>query len=99
MLQAWISAWFQQQALALFVVHGFLLREKTNKNVSHSYFYGNLKFLFIVAEVLNSPHFDSISFCEKFETLWASSAHMFSLVKIASEAQKPLAKMEFLLCC
>ena len=31
--------------------------------------------------------------------LWASSAHKFSLAKMASEAQKPLAKMEFLLVC
>ena len=31
--------------------------------------------------------------------LWASSTHKFSLAKMASEAQKPLAKMEFLLDC
>ena len=39
----------------------------------------------------------------KFEliigVLWASSAHKFSLAKMASEVQKPLAKMEFLLVC
>ena len=29
--------------------------------------------------------------------LWASSAHKFSQAKMASEAQKPLAKMEFLI--
>ena len=31
--------------------------------------------------------------------LWASSAHNFPLAKMASEAQTPLAKMEFLLVC
>ena len=29
--------------------------------------------------------------------LWASSAHIFSLAKMVSEEQKPLAKMDFLL--
>ena len=33
------------------------------------------------------------------EVLWASSAHKFSLAEVASEAQKTLAKMEFLLVC
>ena len=39
--------------------------------------------------VLNSARFDSISFCEQFEiNFWlASSAHEFSLAKMASEAQ------------
>jgi len=62
--------------------------------------------MIITADVLNSARFDSISFCEQFEInffkigfLWASSAHKFSLAKMASEAQKPLAKMEFLLVC
>ena len=36
---------------------------------------------------------------EIFGFLWASSAHKFSLAKMAIEAQKPLAKMEFLLVC
>ena len=31
--------------------------------------------------------------------LWAYSAHIFSLAKMASEEQKPLAKMDFLLVC
>ena len=31
--------------------------------------------------------------------LWASSAHIFSLTKMASEEQKPLAKIDFLLVC
>ena len=31
--------------------------------------------------------------------LWPSSTHKFSLDEMASEAQKPLAKMEFLLDC
>ena len=31
--------------------------------------------------------------------LWASCAHKFSLAKMASEVQKPPAKMEFLLVC
>ena len=53
----------------------------------------------------NSARFDSISFCEKFEInfylvfFWASRAHKFSLAKLASEAQNPLAKMDFLLVC
>ena len=34
-----------------------------------------------------------------FGFLWASSAHIFSLAKMASEEQKPLAKMDFLLVC
>ena len=62
--------------------------------------------MFITVYVLNSARFDSISFCEQFEinfwlvsSAWASSAHKFSLAKMASEAQKPLAKMEFLLVC
>ena len=60
--------------------------------------------MFITADVLNSASFGSISFCEQFEVnffgfLWASSAHKFSLAKMASDAQKPLAKMEFLLVC
>ena len=53
-------------------------------------------------DVLNSAHFDSISFCEEFEInfyLVSSSAHKFSLAKMASETQKQLAKMEFLLVC
>ena len=61
--------------------------------------------IFIIADVLNSAHFDSIWFCEKFEINFYlvyfedSSAHKFSLAKLASEAQNPLAKMEFLLVC
>ena len=62
--------------------------------------------IFITGDVLNSAHNDdSISFCGKFEItfnwfpVWASSANIFSLAKMASEAQKPLAKMEFLLVC
>ena len=56
----------------------------------------------IIADVLKSVHFDSILHCEKFEILlidflWACSFHIFSLAKLASEVQKPLAKMEFLL--
>ena len=47
---------------------------------------------FVPANVLYSACFDSVSFCEK-------NAHKFSLAKMASEAQKPLAKMEFLLVC
>ena len=39
--------------------------------------------IFITANVLNSACFDS-------------SAHKFSLAEMASEAQKPLAKMAFL---
>ena len=31
--------------------------------------------------------------------LWASSAHIFSLAILASEEQKPPAKMDFLLVC
>ena len=31
--------------------------------------------------------------------LWASSAHKFSLAKMAGEVQKSLAKMGFLLAC
>ena len=31
--------------------------------------------------------------------LWASSARIFSLAKMASEEQKPLAEMDFLLVC
>ena len=31
--------------------------------------------------------------------LWPSSTHKFSLDEMASEVQKPLAKMEFLLDC
>ena len=42
--------------------------------------------IFITADVLNSACFDF-------------SAHKFSLAKMASEAQKPLARMEFLLVC
>ena len=42
---------------------------------------------------------DSISFCELLGFLWASSAHIFSLAKMASEEQKPLAKIDFLLVC
>ena len=62
--------------------------------------------IFITGDVLNSAGFDSISFCEKFETniLLVSSgppinAHKFSLAKMTCEAQKQLAKMEFLLGC
>ena len=61
--------------------------------------------IFSTADVLNSARFDSISFCFQFEIksligfLWVSSAHKFSLAKMAGEAQKPLAKMEFLLVC
>jgi len=38
-----------------------------------------------------SAHLDSISFCEQIfeiliDVLWASSAHKFSLAKMASEA-------------
>ena len=42
--------------------------------------------IFITADVFNSACFDS-------------SAHKFSLAEMASEAQKPPAKMEFLLVC
>ena len=31
--------------------------------------------------------------------LWGYSAHIFLLAKMASEEQKPLAKMDFLLVC
>jgi len=31
--------------------------------------------------------------------LWASSAYKFSIARMASQAQNPLAKMEFLLVC
>ena len=31
--------------------------------------------------------------------LWASIAHIFLLAKMASEEQKPLVKMDFLLVC
>ena len=60
--------------------------------------------IFITADISNSAPFDSISFCEQFEInligfLQASCAHKFSLAKMASEEQKPLAKMEFLLVC
>ena len=68
--------------------------------------YYTLYMIFITADVLNSAHFDSISLCEQFEinfwlvsSAWASSAHKFSLAKMASEAQKPLGNMEFLLVC
>ena len=47
---------------------------------------------------------ESILFGENFENelliigfFWVSSAHKFSPAKMASEVQKPLAKMQFLL--
>ena len=46
--------------------------------------------IFITGDVLNSAGFDSISFCEKFEIVG-----LFSLPKMASEAQKLLHKMNF----
>ena len=63
--------------------------------------------MFITDDALNSAPFDSISFCEQIfeiiklltDVFWASSAHKFSLAKMAGEAQKQLAKMEFLLVC
>ena len=54
--------------------------------------------IFIIANVLNSARSDSISFCE-LVFLWASSVNIFSLAKMASEVQKPPAKMDFLLAC
>ena len=42
--------------------------------------------IFTTADVLNSAYFNS-------------SPHKFSLAKMASEVQKSLAKMEFLLVC
>ena len=49
--------------------------------------------MFITDDSLNSAPFDSISFCEQIfeiiklsiDVLWASSAHKFSLAKMASE--------------
>ena len=38
-------------------------------------------------------------FVKNLKLTWASGAHKFSLAKVASEAQKPLAKIEFLLVC
>ena len=53
----------------------------------------------MIADILNYAHFDSISCSEKFEInelligfLCASSAHKFSLAKMASEERTPLAK-------
>ena len=77
-------------------------QKQTKKSIILSHF-SNLTFLFrpfITADVLNSARFDFASFCKLLiGFLWASSAHKFSLTKMASEAQKPLAKMEFLLVC
>ena len=50
--------------------------------------------IFIIANVLNSAHSDSILFCELISS-GPRSVHLFSLAKMASEEQKPLAKMDF----
>ena len=59
--------------------------------------------MFIRADVLNSAHFDSIAACEQFEiNFWSVSSGPAVLInflaKMASEAQKPLAEMEFFFC-
>ena len=53
--------------------------------------------IFIIAIVLNSACSDSISFCELASS--GPPVLTFSLAKMASEEQKPLAKMDFLLVC
>ena len=62
--------------------------------------------MFITVNVSNSAPFDSISFCKLFEiNFWLVSSgppvltKYFSIAQMASEAQKPLAKMEFFLVC
>ena len=45
-----------------------------------------------------SARSDSILFCELVSS-GPLGAHIFSLAKMASEEQKPLAKMDFLLVC
>ena len=60
--------------------------------------------IFVTADVLNSACFDSISLYEKFEIYFSlvssgPPAHKFSLAKMDSEVQNPLAKIEFLLVC
>ena len=54
--------------------------------------------IFVIANVLNSARSDS-DFVLWIGFIWASSAHILSLAKMASEEQKPLAKMAFLLVC
>ena len=54
--------------------------------------------IFIIANVLNSARSDSTSLCELVYNL-GSIAHKFSVAKMASEVQKPLDKMDFLLVC
>ena len=51
--------------------------------------------IFIIANVLNSASSDSISFCE----LVSSGPPVLTYFEMASEDQKPLDKMEFLLVC
>ena len=49
------------------------------------------------ADVSNSARFELTQFSDVNDFLWSSSSQTFSLAKMASEAQNPLAKMEFLL--
>ena len=80
----------------------FTKRENKQESVSLLHFSTcNLKFLFITADVIlrTLPQFRFVKNLKlTFKLigfLWVSSAHKFSLARVASEAQKTLAKMEF----